>query len=131
MSNLGFDDWMSGGHSPMDESLFAVRAWRLIQRKPVSITIKRGKTTTLAAQTVRVEFSNYERNAEGASGAVSVKRDIIVFGVKGHPDEDIADTDIKKSDVFEYEDLGVIQNMKVLDVVRVKGGIQARCEAFS
>lgn len=130
MSNLGFDDWMSGGNSPMDESLFAVRAWRLIQRKPQGITIKRGNTN-LAAQTVRVEYSNYNRPTEGTSGAVSIKRDIIVFGVKGHPNEDIADTDIKKSDVFEYEDLGVIQNMKVLDVVRVKGGIQAHCEAYS
>ena len=131
MSNLGFDDWLSGGHSPMDESLFAVRAWRLIQRKPVSITIKRGSATTLAAQTVRVEYSNFDRPEAGVSGAVSIKRDIIIFGVKGHPNEDIADTDIKKSDVFEYNDLGVIQNMKVLDVVRVKGGIQAHCEAFS
>jgi hypothetical protein len=132
MADLGFDEWVSGGDSPMSESLYAVRAWRLIQRKPVSITIKRGKTTVLAAQTVRVEFSNFERTAEGASGAVSIKRDIIVFGVKGHPNEAIPDTNIKKSDLFEYEDeSGAIQSMKVLDVVKVKGGIQAHCEAYS
>jgi hypothetical protein len=127
MTDLGFDDWMSGSNSPMDESLFAVRAWRLIQRKPVSITIKRGKTTTLAAQTVRVEYSNEERPVEGASGAYGTRRDIVVSGVKGHPSEAVADTDIQKSDIFVYEG----RSMKVLDIALVVGGIQANCEAIS
>ena len=128
---VNYDAWLMGKRSPMSESLYAVKQWELILTKPVNITIKRGKTTTLAAQIVRVEYSNFDRPEEGVSGAVSIKRDIIIFGVKGHLSEDITDTDIKKADVFEYNDLGVIQNMKVLDVVRVKGGIQAHCEAYS
>jgi len=111
----------------MSESRFAVQAWELILTKPISIIIKRGKTTVLAAQTVRVEFGNEERPVEGASGAYGTRRDIVVFGVKGHPSEDIADTDIQKSDIFVYEG----RSMKVLDIVLVVGGIQANCEAIS
>lgn len=123
---VNYDDWLVGKRSPMSESLYAVKQWELILVKPVSITIKRGGTN-LAAQTVRIEYSNYDRPEVGKSDAVSIKRDVIVFGVKGHPDETIANTDIKKADLFTFEG----QSMKVLDVVKVKGGVQAHCEAYS
>lgn len=126
MSDLGFDDWMSGGDSPMSEQRYAVRQWRLIQKKPASITITRG-TTTIAAQTVRVEYSNYDRPEVGESAALTTKRDVIVFGVKGHPNEDIADTDIRKADIFVYEG----QRLKVADVFPKVGMIEAHCERFS
>lgn len=121
---VNFDEWASGGQSPMSESDYAKRQWRLIQRKPASITITRG-TTTVAAQTVRVEFSNSERQAEGTSGAITYKRDVIVFGVKGH--EAIADTNIAKGDIFQYEG----QRFKVMDVFPKVGMIEAHCERFS
>ena len=129
MADLGFDEWMAGGNSPMSESNYAIRQWRLIQRKPVSITLTRG-TATIAAQTVRVEFGNEERREPGASGALSVKRDVIIFGVKGHPtinDVEVPDTDIRKADIFEYEG----QKLKVVDVFPKVGMIEAHCERFS
>jgi hypothetical protein len=126
MADLGFDEWMAGGSSPMSESNYAIRQWRLIQRKPVSITLTRG-TTTIAAQTVRVEYGNEERREPGASGALTVKRDVVVFGVKGHESEDVPDTNIAKGDIFVYEG----QRLKVTDVFPKVGMIEAHCERFS
>ena len=124
---VNFDDWLSGGNSPMDESLFAVRAWRLIQRKPGSIALTRG-TTVLAAQTVRIEYGTDETEIKGRSGAMVARRDIVVFGVKGHPDtENVPDTDIRRGDIFTLNG----QGFRVTDVVHVVGGVQAQTEAIT
>ena len=125
---LGFDDWINNGagDSPMSDSRYAIRAWRLIQRKPASITILRG-ANNLSAQTVRVEYSNSDRQIDGESGAVTINQDVVVFGVKSHPDEDVLDTDIQKSDIFDYNG----QTLRVRVVKDKVGGIEAHCEAVS
>lgn len=121
MADLGFTEWLSGSQSPMSESRFAVRAWRLIQRNPSSITIRRAETF-LDAQTVRVEKSNTAREMPNEN-AVTVVRDVIIFGVKGHPDDAVADTNIENGDEF-----GLNGEIYVVDdVVQVVGGIQAHC----
>lgn len=121
MSDLGFDAWMSSSQSSMSESRFAVRAWRLIQRNPTSITIRRAGAF-LDDQLVRVEKSNTAREMPNEN-AVTVARDVIIFGVKGHPDDAVADTDIQNGDEFGLND----KSYTVNDVVDVVGGIQAHC----
>lgn len=108
---------------------WAADAWQRITEKPSSITIYRDKTRTtpeqtLNPQTVRLEFSNSVREVSGEGGRTSV-RDLIVFGVNGH--ETVADTDIKRNDVFEHD--GV--RYRVMDVIITSGEVQARAEALS
>jgi hypothetical protein len=117
--------WLSV-NSPQDESRFAVRQWNLILRNATSVVLVRG-TQTLAAQTMSVQPGNEERPVEGQSGAQGSKREVIIFGVEGHPDETVADTDIKRGDQFLYNG----RFYKVTDVIKNKGSIQAWTEAVS
>lgn len=125
---VGFNDWLSED-SPSDESLeemvaqYAVDQWNHIQRHRQSITLVRG-ATTLAAQTVSIQPGNEEHQAEINGVSVTV-RDIVIFGVVGHPT--VADTDIKKGDQFAY--LGRLY--KVTDVIVNEGSKQAWAEAIS
>ena len=122
---VNFSDWL-GTNSPADESVFAAQIWSTIQHDPASIAFVRG-STTLAAQTVRVTYSNMQRESEGKSGAMTAKREVVVFGVKGHPSDDVPDTDIQRGDQFSVDGRG----FKVVDVIAVLGGIQATTEAVS
>lgn len=122
---VNFADWLSS-NSPADESLYAARQWNLIKRSPKSIVLKRG-ATTLTAQTVRIEHDNEERHIEGVSGAQGSIREVIVFGVKGHPDEEVLDTNIQRGDQFSY--LGRLY--RVTDVIVNMGTVQAWTEAVS
>jgi hypothetical protein len=101
----------------------AADAWRRINDKPTSVVLVRGQTT-LAAQIVRVEYSEEEREIGGGAG-ISSRRLVIVFGVKDHPE--VADTNIQRDDRFAYND----QQFRVLDVVFTLGEKQARCEAMT
>lgn len=100
----------------------AALAWRRISEKPTSITIKRG-TTTLSAQTVRVESSGSSVRV-GTAGAVAV-RDVVVFGVKSHAV--VTDTNIRRNDRFVYGG----EEYQVKDIVLTLGEVQARCEVVS
>jgi hypothetical protein len=111
--------------SPINEAHRAALAWRRISEKPTSITIRRAGATQ-TAQTVRVEFSEASNQRMGASGDGAV-RDVIIFGVRNHPDEDIADTDIEKGDRFVHLDV----EYTVRDLVTTLGEVQAHCEAVS
>lgn len=111
-------------NNPMNDGLRAVRAWNLILRNPVEVTILRGMNTVLSPQKVRLEYSNTEREIEGGS-ANGVKRDVIIFGVRNHPDESVLDTDIKRGDLFELNG----QSFRVDDMILVPGGIQASAGA--
>ena len=127
---VNFGTWRSANNSSADESQRAVSAWSLIQRSPTEITLKRLGT----AQTVRVEYSNTERELVGSS-AGAVKRDVVVFGVRNHPGvpdgagglSPIADTDIRRDDQFALNG----QLFKVVDMVFVLGGLQAHAQALS
>jgi hypothetical protein len=120
---VNFDDWMDEGNSPEGENRYASDQWRLIQANPKSIVLKRG-TTTLAAQTVSIQPGNEEHQTE-VNGVSMTVRDIVIFGVSGHPS--VADTDIKKGDQFSY--LGRLY--KVTDVIVNVGSKQAWAEAVS
>jgi hypothetical protein len=100
----------------------AALAWRRISEKPYSIVIKRG-TTTLSAQTVRLESSS-SSNRAGTAGTVAV-REVVVFGVKGHAT--VTDTNIRRADRFVYGG----EEYQVNDLVLTLGEVQARCEVIS
>lgn len=118
---LNYGLWLADV-SPIDESERAERVWRLIQRRPSSVVLVRGNTA-LAAQTVRLEYSNTINEASGGAGSSAVQR-CVVFGVKNHPTAD--DTDIQRGDVFARD--GV--RYRVVGLVDAPGEVQALCEAM-
>lgn len=118
MSNL-FAGWKSGAASLGGDR--AADAWRRIQDKSTSITLKRG-TTVLDAQTVRIEFSSGASEQSGPTTTPGFLN-VTIFGVKNHPT--VSDTDIQRGDRVvlgntEYEVVGVIASI---------GEVQAFCEA--
>lgn len=122
---MSFDLWRNS-NNPISSANRAVSAWNLIQRNPASVQLKRG-STLLDAQTVRVELSNAQIERKGESSAMVALRDAVVFGVRNHPNDDVLDTDIKRDDLFEYDNV----DYRVMDVLNVPGGFQAQCEAIS
>lgn len=118
------DAILSAG-SPINEAHRAALAWRRISEKPTSVTIRRAGAP-LSAQTVRIEFSEASNQRKGASGEGAV-RDVIIFGVRNHSDDDIDDTDIKPGDRFVHLNVEYM----VRDLVTTLGEVQAHCEAVS
>lgn len=117
--------WASAGAEAISAVDRAVAAWRRIQDKPTSITIKRG-TTTLDAQTVRIEIGGTGSGWQSEGGAgKSARQSATVFGVRDHPTE--ADTDIARDDRFAIG--GTIYSVTAL--VLQLGEIQAQCEAVT
>jgi|GEM_PF-2320589 len=114
--------WLVGNNAP-SASERAVLAWRRIQDKPTSITIKRD-SITLPAQTVRIEYSESERLVMGEANGASAVRDVVVFGIKTHPT--LANTDLKYGDMFAFD--GAI--FRVVMTISTIGEIQAKAEAI-
>jgi hypothetical protein len=123
---VNFSSWLNGENSPADEYKYAGRAWTRIQYNPTSIILTRG-SITLAAQTVSIHDGNEEQHIEGTGGAQGSKRETIIFGVKGHPDDAVADTDIKRGDKFSRNGRLYV----VTDVTEKFGSVQAWTEAVS
>lgn len=126
---VSFSLWLGGSDdlvgTPSDhEAERAVRNWRIIQDRPESIAFKKPDGTTLAAQSVRVEVENRASEREDASGR-GASRNLIVFGVSGHPDEDIANTNIARG----YRFIRNSREYRVIELVTVIGGIQAVAES--
>ena len=103
----------------------ALETWARISDQPTTITIQRAGVS-LAAQTVRIEFSDQAREDVGLREGLNVMPGIqraIVFGVQGHPT--VADTDIERGDRFV---VGATE-FEVIGVIRVPEEVQAVCEA--
>ncbi len=103
----------------------AEATWLRIQEKPSSVVLVRGTSTTLAAQTVRLEYGNQmPSESQGGAGASS-KQGLIVFGVRDH--ETVADTNIQRGDRFAVSG----SQYRVIAVIPTLGEIQAMCEVLS
>lgn len=111
-----------GDDEGIDAESRAFDSWNRIKRDPTIIDIIRN-TTTLAAQTVRVEFSGTGEEGANAAGRSGRQR-VVVFGVVDHPT--ITDTNIQARDRFA---LNKVQ-YEVITVVFNPGDIQAYCEAI-
>lgn len=116
---------ITGQGQPIEAADRATDAWAHILEKPTSIVLVRGKNTTLAAQTVRIEFTSTTRGTEvdGEGGGQSANQSVVIFGVRDHPT--IPDTNIERDDRFS--DNGIFY--RVSDVVRTIGQIQANADA--
>lgn len=95
-------DWLDDVDRGVDTAL-------LISEQPVSITVRRG-STTLAAQTVRIDALRTPRQLQ-AEGGVVITADALVIGYAGHPT--ITDTDLQPGDRFKvgarvYEIVGIL-----------------------
>lgn len=103
----------------------AALAWRRISDRPTSITIRRGSgtsKTTLAAQTVRVEWDNTAVEREGVSSSSGIQK-ATVFGVRDHAT--VTNTNILRGDRFSLD--GV--EYEVVSIMTPPGEVQAICEA--
>lgn len=132
---MNFNAWRTSGDnalsSSIDEASRAASIWALINRDPVSITIKRG-SSTLSAQTVRVTINNSDDGQQGGqSDAVSGKRGAIIFGIRNHAT--LTDTDIAIGDMFslDYDEDGNGDEIhRVVNIVHIPGGIEAHTEVI-
>jgi hypothetical protein len=127
-SLMSFNDWLNSD-SPSDEFLearvaqIAIDQWSIIQENRHSIVVIRG-SLTLDAQTVSIQPGNEERQIETQSGKTETLREVVIFGIKGHPT--IPDTSLEKDDQFEYLE----RLYKVTDVIVNQGSCQAWAEAL-
>lgn len=107
----------------------AERTWLRIQRDPVSVSFIKPRlvagdgtvtpATALAAQTVRIAPDNRATPVEGVAGAAP-RRHAIVYGVRGHPDAAVVDTDMEEGYTFQLDG----DNYRCMDVILVPGGKQ-------
>ncbi len=104
----------------------AVDAWLRITSSPTSIELVTDDGVTRAAQTLRLESSESVSTEDGRGG-IAAKRQIILFGVKDHPDSAVADTIIVVGDMFSIDGM----TYRVRDVTFPPGEMQARAEQFS
>lgn len=109
-----------GVSSAIDTGERAVRAWNRIQRDPISIQVRRNNTL-LDAQTVRVGIASAGPEIQAQAGMTVGVQTITVYGVKDHPDTDIADTDLKRGDRFFYNG----KLYEVTGIVEPRGEVQA------
>lgn len=115
----------------IDASLRAERAWLKIQRKPSSVVFTKPAVGTktsetpavpLPAQSVRISSDSRASVIGGAAG-LAPKRAVIVYGVVGHPDPAVLDSDIRVGYTFALE--GDIY--RVVDIIPgTPGEIQAQ-----
>ena len=119
-----FDNWTANSElTPATAEQRAVLAWNRIQDRPSSVTLSRDGTGALSAQTVRIEYGETSGPQRGDVGQTNI-RDVWLIGVVDHPDTDVDDTDIQEHDRFAMN----YQTYVVLDVIRLPGEVQARCE---
>lgn len=120
--SLNFSAWLLDTEA-LPETERAALAWRRINDKPSSVAFRTPAGATLAAQTVRLEFSGVsERTSDAGPGAV---RTVTVFGVRNHAT--VADTIIGKG----YRFVSGPDEYVVVDVIQTLGEVQARAEAVS
>jgi hypothetical protein len=123
MSKIGH--WFGQNRlAPVDSGVRAAAAWKRIQDKPAEIVIRRG-SSDLDAQTVRIEFSTFQRTIQGAGEASEVE--LVVFGVRDHPDTFVLDTDMATDDRFRYKG----ENYEIYDVINLPGEVQAMAKRLT
>lgn len=81
--------------------------------------------TDLPRQIVRIEADNRATPVEGAAGAAP-NRAVVIYGVIGHPDDAVADTDL----AVGYEARIDGKQYRVTQVWHVPGGVQAQARVI-
>ncbi len=126
---LNFSDWVASGFDLEDLTGYpeerAAFAWKAIRDKPVPVVLVRDATISIPAsnldpQTVRVEVSGSAVEFLTETGDTA-RADIILFGVIGHPDATVLDTNVQNGDRFRY--LGA--DYEVVQTVQQPGEVHA------
>lgn len=112
----------------IDASARAIDIWANIQRRPSTMTFTRPKVVhkdgtvtppVTISQVVRVEYDNRPNVLEGQAGVVPILH-AVVYGVRGHPDESVVDTDMDEGYEFDLDG----NHFRITDVILVPGGVQ-------
>lgn len=111
-----------GDSGAIDAESRAVDALNRIVRDPSSVVLVRDGAT-IAAQTMRVEFSGTGEEGANATGRSGRQR-CVLFGVKNHPTA--TDTNIQARDRFAINE----KQFEVISVITPPGEVQAFCEAI-
>lgn len=123
---MTISNWYKSDGS-IDSNIRANRTWSMILREPTEIVAYRDGVA-LDAQTVKLTFDN-DTKWIGGDKAVgkSAKRELVIFGVVGHPV--VADTDLQTGDEFSFGSIlfGSIL-YEIMDVTPMPGGIQAAAQ---
>jgi hypothetical protein len=121
------DAWLADDDAePISAASRAGDAWARILDDPTWVTFKRG-STILAAQKVRVEYSNSSGGSPDIVGQAgrSARIAAILFGVKDHPT--LPDFNVQFKDRCALD--GV--QYQVNSIIHQVGEIQAICEVLS
>lgn len=103
---------------PTSTASRAVTNWQRVLERPTTIVVER----LGYAQQVRLSYArNVFRESEHAGETIS--REVVVYGVVGHPDPTVPDTVLMPNDVFRIDGSGT--EYIIEDVIQVPGGIQA------
>lgn len=118
---MSIDSWY-GSTGTINSAVRAERTWSMILRDPRQIIVNRDGADR-EAQTVKITTDNDARWV-GGDGDVgkSAARDLVIFGIAGHPVQ--TDTDLQTGDRFVFGDV----IYEVRDCATVPGGIQAKAE---
>jgi len=124
---LSYSSWLSGSAPTTQERTLreqerAADAWRRIQEKPVSITLKTAAGVNRAAQTVRVELDNRASVGESAAG-ITPRMNAIVYGVRNHAT--VTNTAMAEGDRFVLNG----DEYRIVDVIDTIGERQGVAEA--
>lgn len=125
------DDYLLSNHSETPTAATrAAAAWAMILRNASEITVQRGTSTTLDAQTVRIEANAASEIGSPERGKAAT-RSILVFGVTGH--NSVTDTDLKRDDRFSYKATPTGRlNYRIISVDKTQiGQIQATAEEIT
>lgn len=104
------------------DEIKAMLAWRRIEQRGTVVRLYRAGAY-LPEQTVRVEYSTGAPKTAGSDVSRSSERDVILFGVRGHPWGSVIDTDIAVGDRFVLA--GETITYQVESVVTLPGEVQA------
>ena len=118
---MSFDAWLNSDIRGVPAATKAAGAWNRIQDKSTSITVYRGGVAQ-TAQTVRIEFRTTQAVNRQEDMKSAIVRELTIFGVIDHPDEDVSDTDLQTGDLFVYDAI----RYEVIDVAKYPGEIQAQ-----
>ena len=91
---------------------------------PSTVIFINSSGVSQASQVVRIESDSRSSPIRSVAG-LSPRRQVIVFGVKDHPDESIVDTAMVEGWYFNFEN----DRYTIVDVIVTLGEIQGVAEA--
>lgn len=117
-----FSNWLSGTHPSLQTRTLraqkrAAHAWKRINEKPSTVTLRTAAGVNRAAQVVRLEVDNRASVAESVAG-VAPTMHLIVYGVRNHATQ--ADTVMAEGDRFVYAG----DQYRIDDIILQMGEIQ-------